>query len=103
MNVKKLVLPNLPYALFVYPVDKLVQAFRLAPGADISTKILGIGSGLSAAFSSLGLSFYPTDLLIGIAGAVILRVAVYVRGKNAKKYRHGIEYGSARWGAYYQL
>ena len=98
MNMKKLFLPNLPYLLFVYPFDKLAQAFRLAPGDDLSGKLLSIGDGFTAALSSLWLSFHPTDLLIGIAGAVILRMAVYLKGKNAKKYRHGIEYGSARWG-----
>ena len=98
MNMKKLFLMNLPYLLFVYPFDKLAQAFRLAPGADLSGKLLSIGDGFTAALSSSWLSFHPTDLLIGIAGAVILRMAVYLKGKNAKKYRHGIEYGSARWG-----
>ena len=98
MNMKKLFLLNLPYLLFVYPFDKLAQAFRLAPGADLSGKLLSIGDGFTAAFSSPWLSFHPTDLLIGIAGAVVLRMAVYLKGKNAKKYRHGIEYGSARWG-----
>ena len=98
MNMKKLFLLNLPYLLFVYPFDKFAQAFRLAPGADLSGKLLSIGDGFTAAFSSPWLSFHPTDLLIGIAGAVILRMAVYLKGKNAKKYRHGIEYGSARWG-----
>ena len=96
---KKLFLLNLPYLLFVYPFDKLAQAFRLAPGADLSGKLLSIGDGFTAALSSPWLSFQPTDLLIGIAGAVILRMAVYLKGKNAKKYRHGIEYGSARWSA----
>lgn len=98
MNMKKLFLLNLPYLLFVYPFDKLAQAFRLAPGADLSGKLISIGDGFTAALSSLWLSFHPTDLLIGITGAVVLRMAVYLKGKNAKKYRHGIEYGSARWG-----
>ena len=98
MNMKKMFLLNLPYLLFVYPFDKLAQAFRLAPGADLSGKLLSIGDGFTAAFFSPWLSFHPTDLLIGIAGAVVLRMAVYLKGKNAKKYRHGIEYGSARWG-----
>ena len=98
MNIKKLLILNLPYLLFVYPFDKLSQAVRLAPGADLSAKILSIGDGFTAAFSSLGLSFDPVDLLVGIAGAVILRIAVHMKGKNAKKYRHGMEYGSARWG-----
>ena len=90
MNMKKLFLLNLPYLLFVYPFDKLAQAFRLAPGANLSGKLLSIGDGFTAAFSSPWLSFHPTDLLIGIAGAVVLRMAVYLKGKNAKKYRHGI-------------
>ena len=98
MNMKKLFLLNFPYLLFVYPFDKLAQAVRLAPGANLSGKLLSIGDGFTAAFSSPWLSFHPTDLLIGIAGAVVLRMAVYLKGKNAKKYRHGIEYGSARWG-----
>ena len=98
MNMKKMFLLNLPYLLFVYPFDKLAQAFRLAPGADLSGKLLSIGDGFTAALFSPWLSFHPTDLLIGIAGAVVLRMAVYLKGKNAKKYRHGIEYGSARWG-----
>ena len=98
MNMKKLFLLNLPYLLFVYPFDKLAQAFRLAPGADLSGKLLSIGDGFTAALSSPWLSFHPADLLIGITGAVVLRMAVYLKGKNAKKYRHGIEYGSARWG-----
>ena len=98
MNMKKLFLLNFPYLLFVYPFDKLAQAFRLAPGSDLSGKLLSIGDGFTAAFFSPWLSFHPTDLLIGIAGAVVLRMAVYLKGKNAKKYRHGIEYGSARWG-----
>ena len=98
MNLKKMILLNLPYLLFLYPFDKLSQAVRLAPGADLSAKILSIGDGFTTAFSSLGLSLDPVDLLVGIAGAVILRVAVHMKGKNAKKYRHGMEYGSARWG-----
>ena len=98
MNIKKLILTNLPYLLFAYPFDKLAQAFRLAPGADLSAKLLSIRDGFSMAFASPAPSLEPADLLIGIAGALILRLAVYMKGKNAKKYRHGMEYGSARWG-----
>ena len=96
--MKKLILTNLPYVLFVYPFDKVSQAFRLAPGADLSAKILYIGDGFASAFSSLAPSFHLLDLLIGIAGAVIIRLIVHFKGKNAKKYRLGMEYGSARWG-----
>lgn len=98
MNAKKLILLNLPYLLFVYLFDKLAQAFRLSPGTDLSAKILSIQDGFAAAFAGMGLSLHPTDLLIGLAGAVILWMAVFLKGKNAKKYRHGMDYGSARWG-----
>lgn len=98
MNVKKLLLTNLPYLIFVYPFDKVSQAIRLAPGANLSGKLLSIREGFTAAFASPGFSFALTDLLIGLIGAVILRLAVWMKGKNAKKYRHGMEYGSARWG-----
>ena len=97
-NIKKLLILNAPYLLFVYLFDKVGQAVRLSPGADLSGKLVSIGSGFSAAFSNALPSFAPMDLLIGIVGAVVIRLAVYVKGKNAKKYRHGIEYGSARWG-----
>ena len=98
VNLKKLLIPNIPYVLFVYLFDKIAQAFRLAPGADFSGKLLSIGDGFTAAFANAAPSFNPLDLLIGVAGAVIIRLAVYMKGKNAKKYRKGIEYGSARWG-----
>ena len=86
-NIKKLLILNAPYLLFVYLFDKVGQAVRLSPGADLSGKLLSIGSGFSAAFSNALPSFAPMDLLIGIGGAVVIRLAVYVKGKNAKKYR----------------
>ena len=97
-EVKKLILLNLPYLLFVYLFGKVGQAFRLAQGIDLSAKLLHIGQGFTAAFSSAAPSFHPVDLLIGIAGAVIIRLVVYSKQKNAKKYRKGMEYGTARWG-----
>ena len=97
-EIKKMLILNAPYLIFVYAFDKIGQAFRLAPGADLTGKLLSIGDGFSAAFSNALPSFDPMDLLIGIAGAAIIRLAVYMKGKNAKKYRKGIEYGSARWG-----
>ena len=72
---------------------------RLAPGADISEKILNIAQGFSAAFENALPSVYPLDLLVGICCGAALRLAVYLKGKNAKKYRHNVEYGSARWSA----
>ena len=85
INYKKLILPNIPYVFFVYLFDKVGQAVRLAPGADISAKILNITQGFSAAFENALPSVYPLDLLVGIVGAVIIRLIVYVKGKNAKK------------------
>ncbi|OUO97874.1 hypothetical protein B5F36_15335 [Anaerofilum sp. An201] len=89
-KVKKLVLLNLPYLIFVYLFDKLCQGVRLAPGADASEKLLHIGQGFSAAFASLAPSFHLVDLCVGAAGAVLIRLVVYSKGKNAKKYRRGM-------------
>ena len=97
-EIKKLLILNAPYLIFVYLFDKVGQAVRLAPGVDLSGKLLSIVDGFTAAFSSLAPSFHPVDLLIGVVGAVIIRLVIYLKGKNAKKYRKGIEYGSARWG-----
>ncbi len=97
-EIKKLLILNAPYLLFVYLIDKAGAAVRLSPGADMGAKVLHLGEGFTAAFASAAPSFHPADLLIGFAGAVIIRLAVYMKGKNAKKYRKGIEYGSARWG-----
>ena len=97
-KLKKVLLPNLPYLLFVWLFDKLCQAVRLAPGLDASEKLLRIAQGFTEAFSSLWLSLHPLDLLLGVAGAALVRLAVYLKAKNAKKYRRGVEYGSARWG-----
>ena len=97
-KLKKQLILNLPYLIFVYLFDKLCQGVRLAPGADASEKLLHIGQGFSAAFASLAPSFHLLDLCVGAAGAVLIRLLVYSKGKNAKKYRRGMEYGSARWG-----
>lgn len=97
-GLKKLLLPNLPYLLFVYLFDKLCQAVRLAPGMDASQKLLHIGQGFTMAFSSMALSFHLLDFAVGVAGAVIVRLAVYAKGRNAKKCRRGMGYSSARWG-----
>ena len=78
INYKKLIIPNIPYVFFVYLFDKVGQATRLAPGADISEKILNITQGFSEAFSNALPSVHPLDLLIGIVGAVVIRLIVYV-------------------------
>ena len=98
INVKKLLLPNLPYVFIALFATKLGQAARLAPGADFSQKALHIMEGFAAAFQSALPSFHPIDLCVGIAAALLIRLAVYVKGKNARKFRKNIEYGSARWG-----
>ena len=97
-KLKKVLLPNLPYLLFVWLFDKLCQAVRLAPGLNASEKLLRIAQGFTEAFASLWISLHPLDLLLGAAGAALVRLAVYLKAKNAKKYRRGVEYGSARWG-----
>ena len=98
INVKKLVLTNIPYAFIALLATKLGQAWRFAPGVDSSGKVLGLLTGFSAAFQSAMPSFHPTDLLVGITAAAIIRLVVYVKGRNAKKFRKNLEYGSARWG-----
>ena len=98
VNLKKLIIPNIPYVLFIYLFDKLSQVFRLSPGADMSAKFLSLGQGFTVAFENALPSVHPLDLLIGVLGAAAIRLAVYLKGKNAKKYRKGMEYGSARWG-----
>ena len=95
--LKKQVILHLPYLLFLLVFAKLGEAVRLAPGADASQKLLGLSEGFSVAFQSM----WPgaaMDWLVGLCGAVIVRMAVYMKGKNAKKYRKDVEYGSARWG-----
>ena len=99
VNVKKLILPNIPYVFIALLATKVSEAVRLAPGSDASAKLLNIMTGLNTAFHSLVPSFHPLDLLIGIFCGAGLRLAVYLKGKNAKKYRHNVEYGSARWSA----
>ena len=99
INVKRLLLPNIPYVFIALFATKLGQAARLAPGADFSQKALHIMEGFAAAFQSALPSFHPIDLCVGIAAALLIRLAVYVKGKNARKFRKNIEYGSARWGS----
>ena len=97
-TLKKQVILHLPYLLFLLVFAKLGQAVRLAPGADASQKLLGLSEGFTYAFQSM----WPgaaLDWLVGLCGAVIVRLAVYLKGKDAKKYRKNVEYGSARWGS----
>ena len=97
-KTKKQLLLNLPYFIAGLVCTNLGEAWRIAEGADMSEKLLGFLSALGAAFSNPMPSLHPLDLLIGVCCGAGLRFAVYLKGKNAKKYRHGMEYGSARWG-----
>ena len=98
LNIKKFLLPNIPYVFIALFATKLGQAWRLAPGTDFSGKALHLMEGFATAFSSLVPSFHPIDLCVGVAAALLIRLIVYVKGKNAKKFRKNLEYGSARWG-----
>ena len=98
LNIKKFLLPNIPYVFIALFATKLGQAWRLAPGMDFSGKALHLMEGFAAAFRSALPSFHPIDLCVGVAAALLIRLAVYVKGKNAKKFRKNLEYGSARWG-----
>lgn len=97
-KIKKLLILNIPYLFLALFFTKVSQAWRYAVGYEIADKILNLMDGFSAAFKKPLPSLYPQDLLIGILIAVIIRLVVYIKGKNAKKYRKGVEYGSARWG-----
>ena len=97
-RLKKLLILNLPYVLIGLYATKLGEAWHLADGADMSGKLLHLMDGLSAAFCSPWPSFVPADLLLGITIGCLMRLVVYEKGRNAKKYRHNVEYGSARWG-----
>nr|WP_243112508.1 MULTISPECIES: type IV secretory system conjugative DNA transfer family protein [Acutalibacteraceae] len=97
-KTKKLLLMNLPYLFVALFATKFGQAWRLTAGADASGKLLHLTDGLTAAFSSPLPSFYPADLGVGVLLAAALRLAVYFKGRNAKKFRKNVEYGSARWG-----
>ena len=98
LNIKKFLLPNIPYVFIALFATKLGQAWRLAPGMDFSGKVLRLMEGFAAAFQSALPSFHPIDLCAGVAAALLIRLIVYVKGKNAKKFRKNLEYGSARWG-----
>ena len=99
IDIKKYVVPNLPYVMMFWFFSKIAEGYRLSAGADAVTKMMAAVSGLGATITENPLpGFHPRDLLIGVAGAAAVRAVVYFKGKNAKKYRHGVEYGSARWG-----
>lgn len=98
VDKKKLFLMNLPYVLAGYFCDKTAWLWRVSPGQDASTKMMAVMAGMEDLFSNPLPSFHPKDLLIGAGCGIALRFVVYFKAKNAKKFRHGMEYGSARWG-----
>ena len=99
VNLKKLLLPNVPYILAGLYATNFGEAWRMAVGSNASEKFLSLMSVLPRALESVWPSFHPLDILVGICCGAGLRLAVYWKGKNAKKYRQGTEYGSARWSA----
>lgn len=94
----KSVLLKLPYLAFVYLFDKLTEAIRLSLRGDVMSTILAMGEGFSKAFDTFAPSFHPVDLIVAVIGTCIIFIVMYVRGLEARKYRKGMEYGSARWG-----
>ena len=90
---------NLPYVFAFYFADKIAAVFRLAPGTEFIDKLTNGFAVFGTAFANPLPSFHPVDLLIGLSAGVLLKLAVYVKGKNRKKFRQGEEYGSARWSA----
>ncbi len=97
-SLKKYLLPNMPYLFMAWGCLKLGTAYRLAAGANIGQKLVGMMGTINTAFASPAPGLDPVDWLVGIAGAAAIRLFVYVKAKNAKKYRRDEEYGSARWG-----
>ncbi len=103
-DVKKFLILNFPYVFMSWFFDKVGEGYRLAAGADMIAKGMGAISSLGEIISHNPLpSVHPHDLLVGLVGAACIRAAVYIKAKNAKKYRHGVEYGSARWGTTFEL
>ena len=97
-SIKKYVIPNIPYLFILWACLKLGTAYRLAPGVDFAHKLMGLGQSIGPAFADFAPGLHPLDWLIGIVGAVGFRLLIYMKSKNAKKFRRDEEYGSARWG-----
>ena len=100
LDIKKLLLLNMPYLLMGLFATNFGEGWRMAVGADASAKMLSFFSTLPVALASWWPSLHPLDLVVGLCCGGGLRLAVYLKSKNAKQYRHGMEYGSARWGTH---
>ena len=99
-KIRKYLIPNIPYLFILWAFLKLGTAYRLAAGNDFAHKLIGLGQTIGPAFADFAPGLAPLDWLVGIVGAVGFRLLIYFKSKNAKKYRHGMEYGSARWGTH---
>ena len=97
-NLKKYIVPNIPYLFIGWAFLKVGTAYRLAAGADFLSKVMGIGQTIGVAFADFAPGLNPVDWLVGIVGAVAFRLFIHMKSKNAKKFRRDAEYGSARWG-----
>lgn len=102
-RLRKLLIPNIPYVFIGWAFLKLGTAYRLAAGVDFLSKAMGISKTMGQAFANFAPGLNPVDWLVGLVGAVAFRLLIYMKSKNAKKFRRDAEYGSARWDAYYQL
>ena len=98
-KIRRYVLLNLPYAFVLWVCLKLGTAYRMAEGADMGHKLIHIVKTIGPAFHTLAPGLNSQDWLVGLIGAALIRLVVYVKGKNAKKFRKNMEYGSARWSA----
>ena len=97
-SIKKYLIPNIPYLFILWACLKIGTAYRLAAGTDFAHKLIGLGQTIGPAFAEFAPGVHPFDWLIGIVGAAAFRLLIYVKSKNAKKFRRDEEYGSARWG-----
>ena len=98
-KLKKLILSNLPYVIFAYAGNKIAFAYRVAEGSGFEEKLMPFMSNLGVSFAKIFPSFHPIDILFGLALAAVMKVVLYIKSKNRKKFRQGEEYGSAVWGA----
>ena len=98
-KIRKYVLPKIPYLFIGWFCLKIGTAYRLAAGTGFGEKLLGLGQTIGAAFADFAPGLALFDWLVGIVGAVAFRLLIYFKSKNAKKYRKGMEYGTARWSA----
>ena len=97
-DMKKLILLNFPYIIAFYMVEKAAWLYRHCNGDSVVDRLMVLFMNFGLAYKSVLPSFHPFDLMVGLVGAAALKAVIYFKGKNAKKYRHGMEYGSARWG-----